>query len=163
MKTVAIVLALFILVLPVTASAAEVQSDPTDPTESTGEISLFAVTSGDLKDLAYLDLDCNLGEIRIYLPEGYSSSALQISNGLLINTTNSTIYPYCPDYPSYSFQASRWSSLTYRPNATGYNWTDLADVVILDVVDPSGSFSQIYIFLLLSILFALLVRRSFPS
>lgn len=164
MKMAAIVLALFILVLPVYAAAA---TDPTvpssDPEESTGEIAFFAVSSGDLNDLTYYDIDSSLGEIRIYLPEGYNSNTLQIFDGHLINTTNSTIYPYCPDYPEYTFQASRWSSLCYRPNASGYSYTDLENVVILDTVDQTAGFSQIYIFLLLSILFALLVRRSFPS
>lgn len=164
MRMAAVILALFILVFPVSAAAA---TDPTvsssDPEESTGEIAVFAVSSGDLNDLTYYDLESSLGEIRIYLPEGYNSNALQIFDGHLINTTNSTIYPYCPDFPEYTFQAARWSSLSYKPNATGYSWTDLADVVILDSVDQTAGFSQIYIFLLLSILFALLVRRSFPS
>ena len=164
MKIVAIVLALFVLVFPVSASAA---TDPTvassDPEESTGDISVFAVSSVDLNDLTYYDIDSSLGEIRIYLPEGYNSNSLQIFDGHLINTSNSIIYPFCPDYPEYTFQASRWSSLAYKPVASGYSWTDLDDVVILDSVDQTVGFSQIYIFLLLSILFALLVRRSFPS
>lgn len=162
MRMAAVILALFILVLPVSAAAV---TDPTSastvPEESSGEISFFAVGSEDLSDLTYYDISCSLGEIRIYLPDGYDSSTLQLVNGQLINTANATVYPYCPDHPEYTFQASRWSSLAYRPSASGYTWTDLVDVEILDVVDPADSVSGIYIFLLLSILFALLIRRTF--
>lgn len=91
--------------------------------------------AGEFSDLAYLDVSCNLGDLRLYLPHGVELSVMQVRDGLLYNVSNTTVYLYCPDYPDYTFSASRFSPVMYR--ADGYNSFTLSEVVISDSVDTS--------------------------
>lgn len=88
--------------------------------------------AGEFSDLAYMDVSCNLGDLRLYLPHGVELAVMQVRDGLLYNVSNTTVYLYCPDYPGYTFSASRFSPVMYR--ADGYNSYTLSEVVIFDSV-----------------------------
>lgn len=111
--------------------------------------------------LAYLDINCTLGSIRLYLPYGVDLAGVQLRDGMLYNTTNSTIYLYCPDYPDYSFSASRFQNVTYRTSGSAYNSYDLSGVSIeRSSVTLSQILPFIHVFALIFITFALFWRRS---
>lgn len=99
-----------------------------DPVSVSDSGTALSVGAGEFSDLAYLDLSCNLGDLRLYLPHGVELAAMQVRDGLLYNVSNSTIYLYCPDYPGYTFSSSRFSPVMYR--ADGYSSYTLSDVVI---------------------------------
>lgn len=84
--------------------------------------------AGEFSDLAYLDLNCNLGDIRLYLPHGVDHNVVQVRDGVLYNVSNSTIYLYCAQYPDYTFSGSRFSPVMYR--ADGYNSIPLSGVSV---------------------------------
>lgn len=107
-------------------------SDPVSVSDSGTALSDGA---GEFFDLAYLDVSSNLGDLRLYLPHGVELAVMQVRDGLLYNVSNTTVYLYCPDYPGYTFSASRFSPVMYR--ADGYNSYTLSDVVISDSVDTS--------------------------
>ena len=69
--------------------------------------------------------DCALGSgVTFYVPTNYAAGSLTYdSSGNLFNLTSSTIYLYSPDYPNYTFTASRFSTFTYR--ASNYDTQDL--------------------------------------
>lgn len=132
-------------------------SDPLDPPV------LYAAPSAgtEFDGLAYLDVTCNLGSIRLYLPYGVDLAGVQLRDGLLFNTTNSTIYLYCPDYPDYSFSASRFQNVTYRTSGNNYNTVDLTGVSIEKTsVTLSQIMPFIHVFALILTIFSLCWRRS---
>lgn len=106
----------------------------------------LAIDSADLEGLVYYDVSSSLGEIRLYLPQGLDKDTLQLVDGQLINTTNSTVYPYCPDYPDYTFSASRWSSVQYRTSGSNYTNVELTGVAIQDTYVPLGWIHAIFLF-----------------
>lgn len=106
--------------------------------------------SGEFSDLAYLDVSCNLGDIRFYLPYGVELGVMQIRDGMLYNVSNSTVYLYCPDYPGYTFSASRFSPVMYRVD--GYNTATLSGVILSDSVDfPQVHYHLVMVFFIVLI------------
>lgn len=120
-----------------------------------------AIDSGDLEGLVYYDVNSSLGEIRLYLPLGMDKNTLQLVDGQLVNTTNSTVYPYCPDYPDYTFSASRWSSVQYRTSGTSYNTVDLTGVSFQDTYVPVAWFIPVFLFCSLLCSISALLRGVF--
>lgn len=108
-----------------------------------------AVGSDDLSGLTYYDISCSLGDIRLYLPVGLDQDSFQVIDGQLINVTNSTIYPYCPEYPDYTWSASRWSPVTYRTNTSYGTTVELVNVDITKQVNPLNWSTAIFLFALL--------------
>lgn len=124
---------------------------------------LYAVPDAgtEFSDLAYLDVSSSLGDIRLYLPYGVELPSVQLQDGLLYNTTSSTIYLYCPEYPDYTFSASRFQNVTYRTSSNNYSTYDLTDVSIIDSTSTVSVYlPYVELFALVFIIFALLWRRS---
>ena len=106
----------------------------------------FALSGADteFENLAYYDISCSLGDIRLYLPYDVDRDALQLQDGKLVNLSNSTLYLYCPEYPSYTFSASRFQSVVYRVDSS-YTSVDLGEVELVE----SGGVSDRQLFYLL--------------
>lgn len=129
-RILAVVFAVFImsalLIMPVAASAAN----------GAATTAVIAANSNKPASLASLKVQCQLGEITLYLPYGIGQNALLHDGDTLRNMTDSTIYLYCPEFPDYVFSASRYSPVTYRePNGTNYQTVQL-------IVSDSSVFSE---------------------
>lgn len=84
----------------------------------------FAAVSG-LSGGYYFVCDCALGNsVRFWIPADFAVGSIALNNGVLVNMTNSTIYLYCEQYPSYTFMASRFSGFQYRATS-GSNYYSL--------------------------------------
>lgn len=98
-----------LLCLPVFAA-----SDPTAPSDPS-EIESFAVSEIPLSShMASWEVVCNLGTIHLYSATGVDSTGIVVIDNQLVNLTNATVYFYCPEYPNYTFSASRFSPVSYR-------------------------------------------------
>lgn len=86
---------------------------------------ILPVSAAELQGGYVFTCDCALGSgVTFYVPTTYAAGSLTYdSSGNLFNLTSSTIYLYSPDYPSYTFTASRFSTFTYR--TSGYDTQDL--------------------------------------
>lgn len=86
----------------------------------------------------YIVADCSLGSgVRFYVPASAAEGCFTYdSSGNLFNISNSTIYLYSPDYPDYTFSASRFSGFQYRTD--GYN------TVALNIRNITETNIQIY-------------------
>lgn len=112
-------------------------SDTPAPDDGDAPVSAVAETEYEYSNLAFYDVTCSLGSIRLYLPYGYESASIQLINGQLINTNASTVNLYCPEYPAYSFSASRFAPVQYR--STGQQSIVLDNV---ELTDSSFSFGE---------------------
>lgn len=118
-------------------------------------------TGTDFSDLAYMDITCSLGSIRLYLPYGVELPSVQLRDGMLYNTTNSTIYLYCREYPDYTFSASRFQNVTYRTTGSSYSTYDLTGISEVGSTSTISAYlPYVQLFALVFIIFALLWRRS---
>lgn len=99
-------------------------STPSDP--------VVRASAPDYDGLAYWDVSCSLGNIRLYLPYGVELASFQLVDGALINKNSSTVYLYCPQFPNYTFTASRFSPVSYRDSNYG-------NTMVLSGVEISGS------------------------
>lgn len=136
MIIISLILCLSLLVIP--AQATQVQS--TDPVAA-------AVDDGTFDSFQYIDIESNLGQITLYFPRGTSPSSFVISSGALVNMSNSTIYLYCPQYPEYTFSASRFGPLSYRQS--GYDTTVLTGVSIVDQSYDLAEYTDVLVIVLL--------------
>lgn len=95
----------------------EAASDPADPVA-------LADDSG-LAGGYYFVCDCVLGyDMKFYVPLEWAHDVFTLDgSGAPVNLSTSTCYAYCPDYPDYTFSASRFGNFTYR--ASNYNTSDL--------------------------------------
>lgn len=118
---------------------------------------LAGAAQSELSRLAYLDVSCNLGDIRLYLPYGVDLEAVSVSGSRLYNLTSNTLYLYCPDHTDYTFYATRFGVVQYR---TGNNssYTDLTGV---SLSGSGASFAVVkeYIFLFLFAVIAFCLIR----
>lgn len=115
------------LVGPVSASPAT-DSGSLESTTPSGDVSPLAVdlSIADGGHYATWTVSCQLGDVHLTLPEGYSSDSLAFSGGRLINMTDSTLYLYCSEFPSYVFSANRFGPVSYREaNGAGYQTVEL--------------------------------------
>lgn len=91
----------------------------------------------------YIVCDCSLGDgVRFYVPASAAEGCLTYdNNGYLFNISNSTVYLYSPDYPNYTFSASRFSGFQYRSdnyNAAELNICNITDTnVQIYTEDPA--------------------------
>lgn len=138
--------------------------DPTDPADSSGAVLL---STGDMDSafagLAYLDVTSKLGELRLYLPYGVDLEAVQIVSSRILNLSSNTVYLYSPDFPDYTFYASRFSPVQYRVSNVG-SYTELSGVT----VQGSGAARSevefyIFVFVLVIIAFVLIRRGLFSD
>lgn len=123
-------------------------TDPSDPEtdtpapladqEGTQDPALLAV-SGGLAGGYYFTADCALGsDLTFYVPLEWAHDVFTLdSSGAPVNLSNNTCYAYCPDYPEYTFNCSRFGTFTYR--ASNYNTTDLN---ITDISDTNMTFFE---------------------
>lgn len=103
-----------------------------------------------------------LGSISLYLAQDINSSGIKVVDNQLVNFNNSTVYFYSPEYPSYTFSASRFSPVYYRPDTSGYQSTLLTSSdITVDQVEFNDFYSYIVIGLLLVCLIFLLWRCIF--
>ena len=88
---------------------------------------ILPVSAAELQGGYVFTCDCALGTgVTFYIPTNFASGSLTYdSSGNLFNLTSSTIYLYSPDYPNYTFTASRFSGFTYRSGNAGSTTTDL--------------------------------------
>lgn len=124
--------------------------DPGMPVASDDPVVYAAPTEADsFAGLAYYDVSTNLGDIRLYLPSGVSSDTFQLEGTSLINMSNSTVYLYCPEFPNYTFSASRFNSITYR--TSNYDSSDLVvnDFVRYSAFDDIVPFVTVFCFALI--------------
>lgn len=138
----------------------EVVEDPAADigTDSDNLIALADVSSDGFDNLAYYSVSSSLGDLTLYLPEGIGLDTLQLKDGSLYNTSNSTIYLYCPEYSSYTFSAARFSPVMFR--STNYDSTQLTGVTINDSSSTFALSSDvIIIFCLVLICFFLIWRH----
>lgn len=129
--------------LPVSATTA---ADETSPEE----IALVDVSDRGLGDLAAWQLETGLGTITLYCPVGVNSNGLVIMDDSLVNLTNSTVYFYCPEFPDYTFSASRFSPVYYRVDNYTSRLLDTSSVVRLSI-NPSDYYDYAAAFALLAI------------
>ena len=75
----------------------------------------------------YFVCDCALGNgVTFYVPASAAEGCFTYDDsGYLFNISNSTIYLYSPNYPSYTFSASRFSGFQYRTGNTGTSYSAL--------------------------------------
>lgn len=100
----------------------------------------------DFEGLVFYDVSSSLGDIRLYLPQDFDPDTLQLRDGKLFNTSNSTVYLFCPDFPEYTFSASRWGNLSYRTTGTNYQTVELSGVTVSDVYTPIGWMNALFLF-----------------
>lgn len=83
------------------------------------------IAAAELQGGYYIVADCSLGSgVRFYVPASAAAGCLTYdSSGYLFNVSNSTIYLYSPDYPDYTFSASRFSGFQYRQD--NYTYAEL--------------------------------------
>lgn len=132
-----------------------------DPSADSGVPSLFALSDSDLSGLASFTVSSNLGELTLYLPDGISSSSLRVVDGGLYNVTNATIYLFCPEFPEYTFSASRFAPVFYRNTSGSYSSVELTGVTLVErdyVIDEFIPY--IVVFALVFIVFSLMWRRA---
>ena len=118
----------FLCVVGSVSAAPATDPSTSESTPPSGDVSLLAV------DLSIVDsgyyatwsVSCQLGDIHLSLPESFPSSSLVLSGGRLINMTDSTLYLYCSEFPSYVFSANRFGPVSYREaNGAGYQTVEL--------------------------------------
>lgn len=154
MKFLSIVLSflvLFSLSVPVFAA-----SGSTDPSDLNDSIEIVAVDDVPLSSyMASWEVVCNLGTIHLYAANGVDSTGIVIIDESIVNLTNNTVYFYSPEYPDYTFSASRFSPIYYR--ADNYNSSILnissVEQVSVNYEDYYGSvlcFILIAIFLIIA-------------
>lgn len=126
-------LAVALIAVPV--SAAEV-SEPlvteTAPLDDDGEYPALYAVDSPFSGGYYFVADCILGtELKFYVPVEWAYDRFAVNDiGSLVNMSNSTCYVYCPDFPDYTFSASRFGTFVYRGD--GYNSADLALTNVTD-------------------------------
>lgn len=121
--------------------ASEVLPDGTFPTLSDPVV---RASAPDYDGLAYWDISCSLGNIRLYLPYGVELASFQLVDGALINKNSSTVYLYSPQFPNYTFTASRFSPVSYRDSNYG-NTTVLSGISVSGSFDILGSYYPIIV------------------
>ena len=83
--------------------------------------SVYAPLSGG----SYFVADSALGNALVfYVPVDYLNKLAYTSNGDLFNLSASSVYLYCPSFPDYTIYAQRFSKFQFRPNSSGYSYTD---------------------------------------
>lgn len=83
--------------------------------------SVYAPLSGG----SYFVADSDLGNALVfYVPVDYLNKLAYTSNGDLFNLSASSVYLYCPSFPDYTIYAQRFSKFQFRPNSSGYTYTD---------------------------------------
>lgn len=77
--------------------------------------------------MGYVIGDCSLGQdLRFEIPSNYEQGSLIVKDGVLFNSTSSTITIYCESFPDYSFRLSAWDGLQYRTSSgSSYSYVDL--------------------------------------
>lgn len=140
-------------------------ASPSELSVSDDSISLYASVSSDslTSGLACYHVDSNLGIIHLFLPLDFTLDVFRLDNGSLYNMSNSSVYLYCSEFPSYTFWANRFGVVQYRPSGSFQETYSLTNVSLVDSVPASASLSAYVVpFLLLLILASVLlvwVRR----
>lgn len=143
--------------IAVESTGSEIDVSTSDPVSDSGAVVLAAgAEESDLSGLAFLDISCNLGKLRLYLPYGTDLSAVTVSDSRIYNLTASTLYLYCPDYPGYTFQASRFNTLQYRTGSSS-SYMEITGVTLTSSGQSSGTvMDHIYLFVFIVIAFCLI-------
>lgn len=119
----------FRLLEPVEVSESSEPDDVVEPSVDDGGAvdsrapvkSAYAPLSGG----AYFVADSALGNaLAFYVPVDYLDKLAYTSDGDLFNLSASSVYLYCPSFPDYTIYAQRFSKFQFRPNSSGYTYTD---------------------------------------
>lgn len=153
------------VVLSVTSPDQESENvSVSDPAADPDSGIMLAANSGTgLDGLASWNLaGTQLGDITLYVAQDVNSSGLKIVDNQLVNFNNSTVYFYSPEYPGYTFSASRFSPVYYRPDTSGYSSSLLTSSgITVDQVEFNDYYSYIVIGLIFVCLIFLLWRCIF--
>lgn len=124
-------------------------------TESEDAQAVKPGTGTQFEGLDYIDVNSSLGSIRLYLPFGKSSDCLYVTGGRLYNMSDGVIYFYCPEFPTYTFSATRYEAVEYK-TTNAYTEIELTSVVEVDRVSYPDDTSLIFVLLgvVLLVLFA---------
>lgn len=101
----------------------------------TRDLTPYAPLSGG----SYFVADSALGNALVfYVPVDYLDKLAYTSNGDLFNLSASSVYLYCPSFPDYTIYAQRFSKFVFRPNSSGYNYSDCnfanVDPIAVDIL-----------------------------
>lgn len=104
-----------------------------DGDDSAIDTSVKSLASGNLSGGYYFTADCAFGSgLRFYVPAEFAEDSLTFdSSGDIVNLSNSSVYLYCPSYPSYFIYAPRFSTFQYRVStgsSYGYSDCDFSNV-----------------------------------
>lgn len=113
------ILLLFVLIVSFCFSSVFVSVYASSVEPVSNDISLVSVADRGFSDLASWHLDTNLGSLTLYCPIGVNSNGIVVIDNSLVNLTNSTVYFYSPQFPDYTFSASRFSPVYYRSDNYG--------------------------------------------
>lgn len=121
-----------------TINGDDVLNDSVDDsgTRDTRAVTPYAPLSGG----SYFVADSALGVgLVFYVPVDYLHKLAYTSDGDLFNLSASSVYLYCPSFPDYSIYAQRFSRFQFRPNTSGYSYSDCkfsnVDPVTVDILE----------------------------
>lgn len=120
----------------VSSDVAEHPADDSGAADTATLASVYAPLSGG----AYFVADSALGDALVfYVPVDYLNKLAYTSTGDLFNLSASSVYLYCPSFPDYSIYAQRFSKFQFRPNTSGYSYSDCnfsnVDPVTVDILE----------------------------
>lgn len=108
----ALLISILVIALPVMAT------DASSGTEVPEEVQVL--DKGDIPvSYAVITVDSHMGELDLVLPDGVGKDALVLDGDRLRNFTSGILYVHCPQFPDYTFSASRFGVLTYREQGVG--------------------------------------------
>lgn len=148
-RIVPLILAVFFSI-PLFASSVFATEVTPPVTEAVTEAAPQALEEDDFDiHFARLNVSSSLGDLSFIFPEGISSSTLVLDGQFLRNMSNSTVYLYCPQFPDYTFSASRFGTVGYRPNNGSYQTVEL---IVQSVEDPVPSFEDVFPWIFLALI-----------
>ena len=98
---------------------------------------------------AVITVESHMGQLDLILPEGVGMNALVLDGDRLRNFTSGTLYVHCPQFPDYTFSASRYGVLTYREQGVG---TMQSVELVVHSVKASPRFEEVFPFIVIILL-----------
>lgn len=137
-------------------TAPATEFDGTDNSSDSNDIVPVALSSDSFEGVPSFTLITNLGSITLQLPYGTDVSSVQFRGNRLYNLNSSTLYFFCPEFPDYTFSASRFGPVSYR--VSGY---DTSELEVQDVQTSIQSWDVIrdYVMTFLLVLVVFLLIR----
>lgn len=108
----AVLISIVVIALPVMAADASSGTEVPEEAQSLDKNDIPV-------SYAVITVETHMGELDLILPEGVGKDALVLDGDRLRNFTSGTLYVHCPQFPDYTFSASRFGVLTYREQGVG--------------------------------------------